>query len=231
MIALEVAAGVTLHLGVPEGAREEAEGALPGIDVSAVPGARVVLRRGFVREGGGRGGEGANGAGAGAGGLVVVRVGCVVAPSDRWAPGVEELVLGRATGLATGGLGAAVERWEASAITAREGRFEQRIVGRAGGREVAGVAHTLGFVGASHEVVLCSVGCAGGEVCREVLGATRVTGELVGPPPPSALVRGVLLAAERPYEAVAVVGAVGVAVVAVLLARRPKVPWRGSGER
>jgi len=223
MISIELAPGVRLALGLPEGGREEAESALPAVDVSAVPGARVVLRRGFV---------------VGETGGVVVRAACVTAPSDRWAPGLEELVLGRATGLATAGLGVTVERWEVGAIARVGERFEQRVTGRTGEREVAAVQHTLGFVGASHEVLVCSVACAereggglavggargGGGRCDEVVGA--VVGPLVGPPPPSLMVRAVLFAAEQPYEAAAGAAVLCVAVIAVVLARRPKVPGR-----
>lgn len=207
MITATLAPGVTLRLAVPEGAREEPEGALPAIDVSAVPGARVVLRSGAVSP------------------SATVRAACVTAPSDRWAPGIEELVLGRATGLATAGLGAAVDRWEPGPITWADGRFEQRLTGRAGEREVAAIRHTLGFVGPGHDVLLCSVGCAG-PGCGEVLAATEIEGTLVGPPPPSALVRAVLLAAERPYEALVACALAAAALVAALLARRPRVPGR-----
>lgn len=207
MIIAAPAPGVTLRLAVPEGARDEAESALPAIDVSAVPGAKVTVRVGATS------------------GATTVRAACVTAPSDRWAPGVEELVLGRATGLAIAGLGATVDRWEPSAITSEGGRFEQRVTGRAGDREAAIVRHTLGFVGEDHDVLLCSVGCAGAR-CEEVLAGSELTGELVGPPPPSALVRAVLLAAERPYEAGAGAAVAAAAVVAALVARRAKVPGR-----
>lgn len=207
MITTEIAPGVTLRLAMPEDAREEAEGALPKIDVSAVPGAKVVLRRGAASA------------------ATTVRAACVIAPSDRWAPGIEELVLGRATGLATAGLGATVDRWEAAPIAAAGGRFEQRVTGRAGDREVAVIRHTLGFVGPGHDVLLCSVGCSGA-ACGDVLAGTELTGPLVGPPPPSVLVRAALLVAERPYEAAACAGVVGAVIVAALIARRPKVPGR-----
>jgi hypothetical protein len=222
-VALEVAPGVRLSVAVSAGSVEEAEGALPAIDVSAVPGARVVLRRGFASE------------------AVVVRAACVTAPSDRWAPGLEELVLGRATGVGTAALGAAVERWEAGAIEQpAPGRFAQALVGRAAGREVARMQHTLGFVGEQHEVLLCTVACAergsdagragaaGVPACQELVGQAGVEGAFAGPPPPSALVRAVLFAAEQPYETAAGVAVVCVVVAAALLARRPRVPWRGA---
>lgn len=226
---IEVAPGVTLTVGVPEGARDEGEGALAAIDVSAVPGARVVLRRALRVEPASR--EAASPS-------MRVQAACVVAPSDRWAPGLEELVLGRATGLATASLSAPVERWEPAAIERSEGRFEQRLAGRRAGVEVAAIRHSLAFVGADHEVLLCSIGCASGAsgasgassasggACSEILSRSELTGALVGPPPPSLLVRAVLLAAERPYECGAGAAALAVAVIAALLARRPKVPGR-----
>ncbi len=221
----DIEPGVVLRLAAPAGAHEEPEGALPPIDVSAVPGARVVVKQGLSGDG------------------VAVRVACVVAPSDRWAPGLEDLVLGRATGLATASLGVTVDRWEAGPIRTSGARFEQRVAGRTGDREGAVIAHTLGFVGPDHDVVLCSIGCAlrgdapgagaragAGEGvpagCEAVLAASSIEGPLEGPPPPSMLVRTVLLAAERPHEAGAIVALASAVVIAVLLARRPRVPGR-----
>ena len=218
-----VAPGVWLSLAAPVGGREEAESALPVIDVSAVPGARVVLRRGLASS------------------ERVVRAACVTAPSDRWAPGLEELVLGRATGVGVAALGATVERWEPGAIEQPvEGRFVQRLVGRVEGREAARIQHFLGFVGEGHEVLLCTVGCAargseaggvttdGAPMCEALLSRAGVEGALVGPPPPSPFVRAVLFAAERPYEVAAGLALACAALIAALLARRPRVPWRRS---
>jgi hypothetical protein len=235
-IAIDVAPGVTLRLAVPEGAREEAESALPAIDVAQVPGARVAVRRGFV--GGAAVGGGATAGGAAEGGVArgdvagsgaVVRAACVLAPSDRWAPGLEELLLGRATVLAISGLGAKVERWEPGAIEDRGGRFEQVVVGRASEREAARIAHVLAFVGPEHEALLCSVACADASdapVCGDALAASGLQGALTGPPSPSWLVRAVLFAAEKPYETAAGVLLASAAIFAALLARRPRVPGR-----
>ena len=62
--------------------------------------------------------------------------------------------------LATGSLHVSVDRWESGPIRSSGARFEQRVTGRAGDREAALVAHTLGFTGPDHEVVLCSIACA-----------------------------------------------------------------------
>lgn len=207
MITLDVAAGVTLALAVPDGAIEEPQGALPAIDVSAVPGARVAVRRGFTGSG------------------VTLRAACVVAPSDRWAPGLEELVLGRATAIATANGGAS--RWEPGPIERKGDRFEQRVTGRAGDREIASVRHVLGFAGEGHDAVLCSIFCGGDDLaCSGIVAAASVTGPLTDAPPPSLLVRAALLTAERPYEAALSASLVIAALVALLVARRPKVPGR-----
>lgn len=213
MIEIAVAPGVTLSVAIPEDAREEAEGALPSIDVSAVPGARVTVRRGFADE------------------AMAVRVACVIAPSDRWAPGLEELVLGRATGLAQASVGVAIERWEAGPITTVGARFEQRVTGRSGGREAAAIAHALGFVGRDHEALLCSIACAskgGGSACAGVLDRSTIAGQLEGPPPPSLLVRAVLSAAENPFGAGILFAALSAIAIAALLRTRPRVPGRRS---
>ena len=83
-------------------ARPLADTSLPTVDVPPIPGAALALRRGLTAEGG-----------------VELLAVCARAPSDRWAPGVEELVLGRATGIARGALQAEVDRFDTSAITTR----------------------------------------------------------------------------------------------------------------
>lgn len=208
MIALEAAPGVSLLLPVPPGAAEEPDSALPSLDVSAVPGARVVVRRGFASAD------------------LTLRAACVIAPSDRWAPGLQELVLGRATAIATAGVSVA-SRWEPGPIQAIDDRFEQRVIGRAGERETAAVQHVLAFVGPEHSVLVCSVICGGESgTCPGVVAAVSVRGTLASPPPPSLLVRSVLHVAERPYEAAAAACIAGAALAAWLIARRPKVPGR-----
>ncbi|MFO0592215.1 MAG: hypothetical protein U0441_32020 [Polyangiaceae bacterium] len=211
--SFDAAKGVVARVAIPAGAQEEAADKLPAIDVSAVPGARVTLRRGFSTD------------------AVTVRAACVTAPSDRWAPGLEELVLGRATGLAIAGLGVTVDRWETGPLRTSGARMEQRVAGRTGDREVASIAHTLGFVGDDHDVVLCSIGCAArGDPaiarCDELLAASAIEGALSGPPPPSLLVRSALSIADRPREAATIVAILGAVAAAVIIARRPRVPRR-----
>jgi hypothetical protein len=204
--------GASITISLPHDAIEQPAGALPRIEVGGLPGARVALRRGFEVEGG-----------------LVVRVACVEAPSDRWAPGVEELALGMASGLARGAVAKEVtlDRWDTAPIVKANHRFEQRVEG-AGARRDVRVAlrgrHLLGFAGEAREAVLCSIVCdepSDGARCGALVDTTELT-LLVEPPPPSALVKGILFAAERPREAGLVGALVCVGVVSLILARRPR---------
>ncbi|WP_235880353.1 hypothetical protein [Polyangium aurulentum] len=212
MIEALLPGGARVTIPLPQDATEQPADALPRIEVGGLPGARVALRRGFEVEGG-----------------LVVRVACVEAPSDRWAPGVEELALGVASGLARGAVAkeVALERWDAAPIVKTDHRFEQRIEG-AGVRRDVEVAlrgrHLLGFAGEAREAVLCTVVCdepSDGARCGALVDGTEMS-SLVEPPPPSALVKGILLAAERPREAGLVGALVCLGVVSLILARRPR---------
>ncbi|AUX48361.1 hypothetical protein SOCE26_098950 [Sorangium cellulosum] len=209
-----VAPGVELRLALLAGARETRETpqeALPAIDVSAIRGAKVALRRGVEADG------------------LSLRAVCATAPSRQWATGVEELVLDRASGITRGTLGMSIDRWEAGPIRATAQRFEQSFeaAGRAGAHAVAiRGRHVLGFAGSEHDVVLCSVVCVepaqeAGARCGPLLDAAALEGTLVGPPEPDLLVRTILYAAEHPLPATAAFGLLAAAGITVLLARRP----------
>ncbi|WP_437723414.1 hypothetical protein [Sorangium sp. So ce861] len=207
-----VAPGLALRLSLPAGARDAPPEALPAIDVSAIAGAQVTLRRGVEADG------------------VSLRAVCATAPSRRWVTGLEELVLDRASGLVRGALGVAIERWDAGPIRGIEQRFEQpfEAAGRAGERAVAiRGRHVLGFAGSEHDAALCSVVClepaqGAGARCGALLGATEIEGAFVAPPAPGLLVRAIFLAAEEPLAAAAGLGVLAAAGVAVVLARRPR---------
>jgi hypothetical protein len=185
---------------------------LPTVDVPPIPGAAIALRRGLSAEGG----------------LELVAV-CARAPSDRWAPGVEELVLGRATGIARGALQAEVDRFDTGAIAASGPRFEQPFEGAAH-RGAVPLAfrgrHLLGFTSAAREAVLCSVVCtepaAASSRCAPVITSLEATGTWTSAPPPSLLVRAILGTAERPARAIGIASALGLVLVLVIFARRPR---------
>lgn len=213
---LEVFAGARLHLRLPDGAYEVGPGSWPHVDVSALPGASMPVRVGF---------RSASHFG------LVLRVVCVQAPSSRWAPGVEELVLERASGIVRYSLGEDhIERLDVVGETARVGpRFEQRFEGHAsrGGEEARDIRgkHVLGFAGDARDGILCSVMCgedAGVHACDELVNAASAEGAWLEAPPPSALTRTILYAAEEPWSAAAIGGATALLAITLVLARRPR---------
>jgi hypothetical protein len=195
---------------VPEGAIAEPLDALPAIDVSQLPGASVPVRAGFR------------------GATEALRVVCATAPSRGWAPGVEAIVMARASQIARGALGGEVTRFDAKDTAAVATRFVQRFSARVkrGGEALAAEGrHVLGFAGEARQAVVCSVVCAAPEGrgrCAALVEAAAPLGAWVEAPPPSLLVRGILLAAERPHAAVGAVGAAMIALAAIVIARRPR---------
>lgn len=185
---------------------------MPSVDVPPIPGAAIALRRGVAAEGG----------------VELVAV-CAQAPSDRWAPGVEELVLARATGIARGALQGEIDRFDASAIAASGPRFEQPFEG-ALHRGAVPLAfrgrHLLGFTKASREAVLCSVICteppSSSSRCAPVIASLDATGSWTSAPPPSLAIRAILGTAERPAIALGIASALGLVLVVVIFARRPR---------
>jgi hypothetical protein len=204
--------GATLRFVVPASAVELAPEKLPRFDVSGLPGARIAVRRGFLDD------TGSN-----------VFVACVEAPSDRWAPGMEDVVFGVAGGVAHRAMTErlTLERWDVGSIVSQDKHFEQKLSGSAT-REGSFVKllgkHVLGFEGPQREVVLCSTICDeprdhGG--CSNIVDRSSLDG-LVTAPQPSLLVQTVFLAAERPWDAVGITSVVGLLLVGFVLAKRPR---------
>jgi hypothetical protein len=210
--AVVLAGGATLQFVVPTSASEAAPETLPEFQVSGLPGARVALRRGFLDA------ASAN-----------VHVACVEAPSDRWAPGMEDIVFGVANGVAHRAMSQrlTLETWEPGALVSKDEHFEQKISGK-GLHEGSAVKlsgqHVLGFEGANRDVVLCSVICDEARdqgACAEIVPHAKLEG-LVAAPPPSLLVQAVFHAAEKPWNAAALGGVVGMMIVGLVLAKRPR---------
>jgi hypothetical protein len=208
---------VRLRLSLPEGSLAEPDADLPAIDVSSIPGAALLLRRGY------RGQD-----------STTLRVVCAGAPSDRWAPGVEELIMGRVNGVVHGALPGDVEVFEATPLHATGARFEQGFLAKVarpgGGSLSAHGRHTLGFAGEARSAVLCTVVCLepsapeGGQ-CAARIAASSLEGAFTEAPPPSLLIRAILLAAERPLAMLGFAVAVALALITLVLARRPKPRW------
>lgn len=201
---------------LPEGARFVLSGAdgwpptpaAPRFDVSGLPGARVVLdeRRGDAER--------------------FVRVACVTAPTDRWAPGLEDTVLGYATWIAHKSLAAEPIRLAAGAARAasRPSHLRQPLASADAAWRVSG-AHELGFVGASSTGLVCSFACVereASEACARVARESRVEASFQPEPPPSLAVRALLGAAAHPLLAGAIVGVAGLGVAALWIARRER---------
>jgi hypothetical protein len=207
---LPLTGGASLALRVPEGALPEPDEALPTLDVSGLPGAWIAARRGY-RDGG-----------------LTLRAVCVAAPSDAWAEGVEEIVLGRASQLARGALGGEVTRFEVGEAKLVGPRFEQGFDGdvdRGGEALAARGRHWLGFAGEARDALVCTVACvepAGARACKALVDAAAPVGSWTGAPPPSLAARALVLGASMPYAAAGVVAVLSVAAVAVVLARRPR---------
>lgn len=204
--------GATIRFVVPTPAAEITPEKLPRLEVSGLPGARVALRLGFAGET-----------------HAHVLVACVEAPSDRWAPGMEDVVFNMANGFAHRALSEqlVIAAWEPSAIATMDKRFEQQLSGTAQ-RDTSSVKvvgkHILGFAGTKPDVVLCSVLChepTDLDACTSLVTEAKISG-LVEAPAPSLLVQAVFHAAEKPVQAAGILGVLGLLIVGIVLAKRPR---------
>ena len=203
--------GATLTLHPPAGAAREPDEALPPVAVPALPGARIAARIGYRS------------------GAVTLRAACLAAPANGWAPGIEEIVLGRATQLARESLGGEVTPFTVGDRAAVGPRFEQRFEGvlrRDPALAVRG-RHWLGFGGDAPDAIVCTAVCTEPEhaappACEALIEGAAPTGTWAEAPPPNLLARSLLLAAEQPQAAAAVLMTASLAVAALILARRPR---------
>jgi hypothetical protein len=209
--ALQAAADVRLLVSLPAASSAEPAEALP--EVPLPPGlGEVAARGGWTSPAG-----------------ALVRAACVRAPSDRWAPGIEELVLARASDIARGASGATLAGWTAAAPSRQGLAWSQRLEGageRGGAPVLATGRHLLAFRGPDHEALLCSVVCTEprAAACAAVAESAALDGALVGEPPPTWWLKALLLSAEHPRLAGGGALLVAVVVTAIVLRRRPRVP-------
>jgi len=208
---LPLTAGATLVLRLPEGAVREPDEQLPALAVPSLPGAHLVARRGWE-----------------SGGLTL-RAACMAAPANGWAPGVEEIVLDRATQLARESLGAGVLSLTAGERIQVGPGFEQRFEGVVGRGETFATRgrHWLGFAGDPRQAIVCTAVCTeaqglGPGACDGLIAAAARGGTWAEAPPPSPLARTLLLAAEHPHQALGVLVTVSFAAAALIIARRPR---------
>lgn len=144
--------------------------------------------------------------------------GCVVAPSTRFASGIEDVLFERATSLALSSLGATPRELSVTAHRTNERSFEQIRSGKSDRGSLV-VHHLITFDGEESELVLCSLACEGQSCSTAML---SVEGEPPLAPPPNTFVKAITWAAERPQLAVAGLGFVVLLVSAIILWRRPR---------
>ena len=203
-------AGATLVLRLPEGAAREPDEALPALAVPSLPGARIAARRGWQSSG------------------LTLRAACMAAPAGGWAPGVEEIVLARATQLAREALAGKASPFTVGEQTAAGSGFEQRFEGslRQGGDTLSVRGrHWLGFAGDAPDAVVCTAVCTEPQAasgCEALIVAASRGGTWAEVPPPNVLARTLLLAAEHPHQALGVLVTGSLVVAALIIARRPR---------
>lgn len=187
--------------------------AAPTIDVSKLPGARVVGRLHGADEG------------------ATIDAGCVRAPSDRFVPGIESVLFERATALALRTSSA----MDARLVVTDEREIEPGLVlsqrsGPSGERTVT-LRHLLTFVGKDRDALLCSVSCVeseGQKACAAAVGSFAIEGPHMGPPEPGWLARSLFWSVDH-AEIAAGVGAMAVLLGVIwILWRRPRGRRRGQ---
>jgi hypothetical protein len=207
---LRVGAGGDLQAAVEVDAALSRDGAPLPPDVSRLPGARI---EGFAVA---RSGDG-----------LAVQLGCARAPSDRWVPGLEGVVMERATPLALAPLELRTTSLQRVAPPSVAGATAiEAWSGDVAGGSVAFV-HVLAFAAGDRDAVVCSAVCvepATGARCHATLASLTLEGALGPPPPPGAFARAVIGAAEHPMVAAGGALLVAAGLVALLLWRRPRRP-------
>jgi hypothetical protein len=200
------------RFSAPSGLSPVAEGALPSIDVSRLPGARVVTRLGWS--------DGAEPRES----RTELFVLCAEAPSDRFAPGLEEMIFSYASSFARKQLEpTGLTLWHGRAPTSAEARYAQRV--SAEGTRRAELVHVLGFVGPDHDAALCTLACVEpkeARVCDGLVDGATPVGAFVEAPPPNLIASAILGAAESPRTTLALVLLLAFAITFALVVKRPR---------
>ncbi len=195
----------------PEGGTAVGTDALPFIDVSRLPGARIVTREGVTSP------------------HVDVFVVCAQAPSDHFAKGLEDLVMSYATSFAKRALAAQkVEPLRVEPLTIDGDRCEQRVHGE--GENRAELRHILGFVGDDREAALCTIACvsrAHGDdnACASIVDGAAVYGPFGPAPAPGIAAQIMVGAAENPALALAIALTLAALMGLLLIVKRPRPHW------
>ncbi|NUP10899.1 MAG: hypothetical protein HOW73_33050 [Polyangiaceae bacterium] len=194
---LYAADGYVVRVVVPTSTRSSPP--LESVDVSRLPGARIVALARFDADG------------------VVAFGGCARGPSGKFAPGLEGVLFDRATALALKTLEVAPSNLTVERDVAHERSFERRATA-ASDKGAVVVHQLLTFDGPERDLVLCTVACAGrGCEAAEV----RAEGTLPTPPAPNIVLRAFFYTAEHPFPVLGGGAALCLLLVAVILWRRP----------
>lgn len=181
----------------------------PTLDVSRLPGASVVASSGVTR------------------GELTAQLGCVRGPSDRWAPGLEDVLFEKATWfvLRTFAMEGVPLRGEDGRDT-RDGTLSRAYVGERDGRSIR-LVHSLGFVGEDRDVLLCTVACLEGPSattsCGPVTDSFAINGGVQTPPAPHVALRLVFAGIEHPKTALLVMFVLFLVASALVLRRRRRI--------
>lgn len=214
--AREIAPGVMLRMPKALGAAADPPSSLPSLNVSGLRGAELVLREGAKSPDG-----------------LIFRTACVRAPSSLWAPGLEELAFGQATGLSVGALGReglSLIHLEGKAIS-HQGSGQDIYIQDLWGSARAADAdifihgrHILAFSGEARDALLCTHLCRSKQpsACAEPIAESSLLGSgLRAEPTPQAWIQILLLSAEYPRRAAAVFTFMALLIVFIVLMRRP----------
>lgn len=202
---------VGFSYALPTGAAPLAPDALPFVDVSRLPGARIVTREGTSAP------------------HADVFIVCAEAPSDHFAKGLEDLVMSYATSFARRALAERkVEPLRAEPLRVDGERFEQRVTGD--GENHAEIRHVLGFVGDNRDAALCTIACVSrvrdhDSACASLVDNATVYGQFVAAPAPGVAAQILVGAAENPSLALALALTLGAAVGLFLIVKRPRPRW------
>jgi hypothetical protein len=190
--------GVEVALDCPPGssAREPRP-----VDLTHIPGAELLLSKAWTLPS-----------------TAELQLSCAGMPASLWLDGLEGVVLSGASALTREAAG--LSSLTAGAVVKRGERFEQSFEGQTGQLHARGV-HSLGFVDGT--ALLCTAVCVGPpsncNVDMKVSGAFRPARQS------SWVMHGLEHAAEHPQLAVASASGLAIALVALILARRPRPRW------
>lgn len=195
---------LVVELPLPDAVRgRDAE----AIDLSAIPSASLIGRKSWGFGDGGR-----------------IELACVKSSAAQWVPGLEHSLLTGATALVR-------EQFDLHSV--KEGLLESTSgaywlsfagLTATADRPVQG-RHVLGFVGQSPSLIVCSSTCVAGDdagACADTVHGMTVEGALVAPPPPGLGLSLLLGAAKHPAAVLGISAALAIAIVTLLLWRRPR---------